>query len=180
MIKIGAAGFLEPSGADYWAGFLPASAWADCLRDAHDSMVYVEIELPEGAGDRPPSPTHIAACAWFAQHEEQMHTPVLAAILANYSRLQARYQYEPEEAATLMPPVATIADVLPLIDLRSLYIHDIVNGNLPYIGFTFGCTWDAEHGLGVLMHGLRAVAVGDGDVAFAATGPREDMKSHLA
>jgi len=32
---------------------------------------------------------------------------------------------------------------------------------IPYVGFEFGCTWDEEHGLGVLMHGTRTVEIGD-------------------
>jgi hypothetical protein len=37
---------------------------------------------------------------------------------------------------------------------------------IPYAGFEFGCTWDDEHGLGVLMHGTRAVDIGGADTAF--------------
>ena len=37
---------------------------------------------------------------------------------------------------------------------------------LPCFGYEFGCTWDGEHGLGVLMHGKRVVEVGGADTAF--------------
>lgn len=57
-------------------------------------------------------------------------------------------------------------DLMPLIDLRSLHFHNVVNGEIPYIGFLFGCKWDQEHGLGVLMHGLRPVKVGSADTAI--------------
>jgi len=34
---------------------------------------------------------------------------------------------------------------------------------LTYAGFEFGCTWDEEYGLGVLMHGTRTVEIGGAD-----------------
>lgn len=37
---------------------------------------------------------------------------------------------------------------------------------LPYFGITFRCTWDEEHGAGVLMHGTRVVEIGGVDTAI--------------
>ena len=48
-----------------------------------------------------------------------------------------------------------------LIGLYNVNIHPLVeDGPSPYLGYEFGCSWDVEHGLGVLMHGLRVVEVG--------------------
>ena len=79
-----------------------------------------------------------------------------------------------------MPAIQQPEEMLRLIDLRQLFLHDVVRGELPYIGFTFGCTWDQEHQLGVLMHGLHAVEVGDGDVAFNWHVPRQDAAKHVS
>ena len=45
-------------------------------------------------------------------------------------------------------------------------VHPIQHQGLPYAGFEFGCTWDDEHGLGVLMHGTRVVKIGGADTAI--------------
>ena len=37
---------------------------------------------------------------------------------------------------------------------------------MPYVGYEFGCEWEDEHGLGVLMHGTRVVDVGFADTAI--------------
>jgi hypothetical protein len=47
-----------------------------------------------------------------------------------------------------------------------LNIHVADGGDLPYIGYELGCTWDEEHGLGVMMHGTRLVAIGQADAAL--------------
>jgi hypothetical protein len=36
----------------------------------------------------------------------------------------------------------------------------------PFIGVELGCAWDAEHGVGVLLHGAKALGVGGADTAF--------------
>jgi hypothetical protein len=40
-----------------------------------------------------------------------------------------------EESAEFMPPIGEARELVPLINLRQLHFHDIVNGTLPYIGF---------------------------------------------
>ena len=37
---------------------------------------------------------------------------------------------------------------------------------MAYVGWEFGCTWDDEHGLGVMTHGNPIVNVGAADIAF--------------
>jgi hypothetical protein len=177
-IHFAAGGQIAPLGAGYWSGTLAAPAWGKLVKPPNSGVVAVEIEIPNGHASGRPSPTQIAACVWFTQHEAEMVDAVLAAIFGDYPRLQAIYDYPPEEAAHLMPPIRQPRDLLSLIDLRSLSIHDVINGALPYIGFTFGCTWDSEHQLGVLMHGTRAVGVGDGDMAFDWHAPRRDAAEH--
>jgi hypothetical protein len=54
----------------------------------------------------------------------------------------------------------------PLIGLHALHVHPVEKDGLPYVGFELGCTWDHEHGLGVLMHGPRVVDIGGADTAF--------------
>ena len=76
-----------------------------------------------------------------------------------------------------MPDVSNIDDFRDLIGLHTVYIHQIDKNGVPYIGFEFGCTWDDEHGLGVLMNGNDIVETGGADTAFLLWIAEEDAKN---
>lgn len=65
-----------------------------------------------------------------------------------------------------MPAASSPNDLRALINLHSINVHQVVKNDLPYAGFLFECTWDDEHGLGVLMHGTRVVEIGGADTAI--------------
>lgn len=57
------------------------------------------------------------------------------------------------------------------------------NGNMPlaiskdgfaYVGFELGCSWDEEHGLGVLTHKDHVVKIGEAETAFEESGLEPD------
>lgn len=73
-----------------------------------------------------------------------------------------------------MPDVSSGEDFRRLIGLHIVHVHQLLKEGIPYIGFEFGCTWDGEHGLGILMHGTRVVEVGDADTAFTLWIAEED------
>lgn len=73
-----------------------------------------------------------------------------------------------------MPDVKSIEDFRDLIGLHAVNIHQVEKDGIPYAGFEFGCTWDAEHGLGVLMHGTRTVEIGGADTAILLWIAKED------
>jgi hypothetical protein len=91
---------------------------------------------------------------------------VLEGLLAEYPRLQELYGYEGAERKTYMPDVSRTEEFRPLIGLHIVHFVPLLKEGLPYVGYEFGCTWDGEHGLGVLMHGNRVVEVGGADTAF--------------
>jgi hypothetical protein len=154
---------LTDDNSGYWVGNMPVPSWIG-LTHASDPTAYVEIEVEEGREDTGPTPTQRRACEWFLTNETLTRESVLDAIAAAYPRLQLRYGSG--AAIPFMPPLRDRDDLRPLIDLRMLHFHDVTGGELPYVGYVFGCKWDKEHGLGVLMHGLRPVEVGGADVAI--------------
>lgn len=76
-----------------------------------------------------------------------------------------------------MPDISSIEDLKSLIGLYAVNVHQIDKGSLPYIGLEFGCAWDEEHGLGVLMHGTRPVEVGASDTALLLWIAKQDAGS---
>nr|WP_143393926.1 hypothetical protein [Fimbriiglobus ruber] len=73
-----------------------------------------------------------------------------------------------------MPPVGGGIDFRPLLGLHTIYVHQVQKSGLPYVGFEFGCSWDIEHGLGVLMNGTRVVQISGADTAFLLWIAEED------
>jgi hypothetical protein len=48
----------------------------------------------------------------------------------------------------------------------NVHILPVERDGLGYIGFELGCSWDEEHGVGVMLHGGRIIDIGSADTAF--------------
>jgi len=75
--------------------------------------------------------------------------------------------WEGEEGAEeLLPTVREVRDVIPLVQLGSILVHEArEDGSVP-VGLRFDCDWDPEHGLGVRVVGRKVEAVGSDYVAL--------------
>ena len=60
-----------------------------------------------------------------------------------------------------------------MISLERVKLFPHAKSGLPYFGLDFNCSWDCEHGFGVVLWGLTALAVGGSDV-FQENCPIED------
>jgi hypothetical protein len=101
-----------------------------------------------------------------------MRRSLLDALLAEYPAIVEQYSdfVEPDQ----LPPVNSIEDFRAIIGLTTVHLHAVERLGLPYVGFELGCSWDDEHGLGVLMHGTRVVEIGGADTAFVAWVAEQD------
>jgi len=124
------------------------------------------IFAPEGRGIEPLTDSERASIDWVIENEASISKSLLLSLLEEYPSLQEPYGYSVQEKAELMPDVSTIEDFRALIGLHTVHIHPVLKAGIPYAGFEFGCTWDDEHGLGVLMHGTRTVEIGGADTAI--------------
>lgn len=69
----------------------------------------------------------------------------------------------------------SIHDFSKLMLPKRIYILDIEKDNLSYIGFSFSCSWDDEHGYGVMMHKNRVVKMGGEETAFLSWVAEKDI-----
>jgi len=151
---------------DAWHGFQSRRGAYGSLDSAALSDGTVDVAFaPEGREEAPLRADEVELVRWAIRHEREMQNALLAALLPRYAALRADYA-DAIEDERLMPPVRDVEGFRPLIGLHSLYVHQIEKAGRPYVGFGFGCTWDVEHGLGVLMHGKRVVEIGGADTAF--------------
>jgi len=113
-----------------------------------------------------PSEMQLLNLLWLEHMDEALASALVAAVLADYPRLQQAYDFLPDdEREVLLPSAVTEAVLRPLIRLESVGIHAIPHSSTPYLGVEFGCAWDDEHGLGVLTYGTEILAVGTADVS---------------
>jgi hypothetical protein len=144
-----------------------------------DGVVTIIVE-PEGGDEAPLTEQERANVQWLLDHEAEVASAVLEGLLAEYPRLQELYGYEGAEREAYMPDVSSTEDFRQLIGLHNVHVHSLLKDGLPYLGYEFGCTWDGEHGLGVLMHGTRAVEVGGADTAFTLWIAERDARGEVS
>jgi hypothetical protein len=150
-----------------WKGYLARTGAYGRLGNGALSDGSVEVVFaPEGRDASPLTEQELALVSWFLENEASISDAAKTAIFQKYHELQESYDCSPSEKAECMPDISSVEDLKRLIGLFAVHVHQIEKGGLPYIGLEFGCTWDNEHGLGVLMHGTRPVEVGGSDTAI--------------
>lgn len=154
----------------YEAPPFPALVWTDegwegdVFLAAYGTMTVIVV-----AADPSVSPTAAQACAFsrLVGQNEAVDDEVMRAILAEYPTYRERYQeFDPENAAQIVPPVSSADDLERLIDLDAVRVLEDEKDGEAYVGFQFSCTWDSEHNLGVMTHAGRVIEVGGVDTAF--------------
>jgi hypothetical protein len=150
-----------------WAGYQTRNGpYGSISSDSPSDGSVTIICEPEGAERSPLTEREHAYVQWLLDHEAEVACAVLEGLLAEYPRLQQTYGYEGAEREEYMPDVSSTEDFRRMIGLHNVHVHSLLKEGIPYLGFEFGCIWDGEHGLGVLMHGSRVVEVGDAATAF--------------
>ena len=107
------------------------------------------------------SQAQLNALEFLKQNQEEFLTDILAEILKNYPKWQKIYDYPNETKGDFMPDICTPQELSELLELQNIYIIDGAK-----IGFEFSCSWDIEHGLGVMTRKGKVVKIGGGETAF--------------
>lgn len=150
-----------------WAGYQKrGGAYGSIDADGPSDGSVTVTFAPDGRDDSALTPAELASVQWLLDHDEDIARAALNGLLAAYPDLQDLYDYDEDDREALMPDVASVDDFRTLIGLHNVNVHPLVKDGSPYIGYEFGCRWDEEHGLGILMHGTRVVEVGGADTAI--------------
>ncbi len=155
-----------------WAGFqqrLGPYAWVSGAEPS-DGTVQLSISSPNEANSAAPSEAQVRAFRYLRENDQAIRDKVLAAIFEVYPKWRDDYrEFLGEELEDHMPELASPSDLKALIGLSILHILNVEKDGLAYIGFEFGCTWEEEHGLGVMSHRDRIIEVGSAEEAFSAS-----------
>jgi hypothetical protein len=146
-----------------WAGF-QTHVGTDGSRPSKGKVALM-ITPPRGAGEVPaPAKEQVAAFEYVKEHEEELSKAVLGAVFDEYPKLRRKYREFGDEE--LMPEIERPEELKKLIQLGALHVLNVSRGGRAYVGFDLECNWDDEHGLGVMTHGERVVAIGIADASF--------------
>lgn len=123
------------------------------------------IFAPEGRGLEPLRSEEMSLISWFEKNESSISNAVKTAIMEWCSprSLDRMTKFDFDDD---FPIIESDGDLRHNIGLHSINIHQLDVDGVPYVGYEFGCEWEEEHGLGVLMHGTRVVDVGFADTAI--------------
>jgi hypothetical protein len=106
-------------------------------------------------------------------HARAAQRMVLDAIVASFPKLT--------KGATIeLPEKVDRAALESLLKLTAIHIHWAHRNKVAYVGYELRGAWDTEHGVGVMTHEDRVVAVGQADTAILGWVAERDRKKSKA
>ena len=151
----------------FWEGTIVLSSWsgyqsrrgaygARDSRKKSDGTTQLAVSPPDGK-DAFPLAEQFAAYCYLVEHQQNIRDRILAAVLEEYPRFRSRF-YEVASPSEPFPNVDSVDGLRRVLGLTSVLIHPVSWEGVAYVGYEFGCAWDAEHGLELpMMHRDRIV-----------------------
>ena len=131
-----------------------------------------ELIVASPGGDEPSS-SQERAFLLFLENQELVCTTVVKAIFEDYrTRHEMWLTGFKATDDIVVPEVQSPDDLKRLMRLHSLRVLDVSKDGCSVIGFCFACSWDIEHGLGVLVHETRVIEVGENDITWGGPSRR--------
>ncbi|WP_185126902.1 DUF6985 domain-containing protein [Chryseobacterium lactis] len=102
---------------------------------------------------------------------------ILNTLLVSYPDLQKKYSYSEKDKPDFMPDLQNIKGFADLLSPTYFYVTSVIKEDYPYIGFGFSCSWDSEHGLGVMTYKDRIIEIGGAEIAFDTWTAEKDSQT---
>ena len=180
----------------FWAGRVVLNAWrgfqsrlgayaARSSTKESDGTAQLSVAPPAGVAERPPSAEQTNAFRYLLEHEEAIRDALLSAIFEEYPAIRERLLGDGLVDESDLPALERAEQLKSHIGLSIVHVLPVVKHGAAYVGFEFGCTWDDEHGLGVMTHQGRIVELPDmgigkvsgADIASEGWMAEEDARS---
>lgn len=142
-----------------WAGFQSRGGSYAAQDDEAPSRGMVSVSITRQGGAAAPSSEQVAAYQHLLARGEVVTQAILRAVFEKYAGWKEDLGEDVEEE--MMPDIKSPEELRKLMGPGSAYILTQARDGVAYIGIEFGCNWDDEHGLGVLIHKDRVVEMGD-------------------
>lgn len=105
------------------------------------------------------------AVEFLQQNEQKILTNLLTKLLTEYPKMQEIYAYDESKKADFMPDILDISGFANLLTLTEIFLLTNEQGKVQ-IGFSFNCSWDTEHELGVMTLDGEVLDIGGAERAF--------------
>lgn len=127
----------------------------------HDGRGSIEITIStENEEHIPPCKKQIGAWKYLLENDSLIRASTLESVLAYYSSVRPRYVRMGPEFEMRMPALKKAEEFKDKIRLSSINVAWPYGDRAVRIGAVFECTWEPEHGLGVVYEGGDIVEVG--------------------
>lgn len=146
-----------------WKGYQSRGGAYTSQDSGRPSAGKVKLSVETGGRGSPPSKEQVEAFRYLQKHEKQVAEAILRRTLDEYQKRRKQWEVEDD---VKMPPVKKAEEFRKMIGLGMVHVLNHAKGGVAYVGFQFGCTWDEEHGMGVMMHKQRVVRWGEADMSF--------------
>ena len=156
---------------DQWVGRDRLPSWSGFKGRP---SVTVEVQRLDEGSPRPPAPEQVAAYQHLKANEQAVTDAILRAVVREYNTLRRKGYFDEDDEDVKLPDVKKPADLKRHVGLNGLHVLDYAKAGHAYVGFDLHCTWDDEHGLGVLLHKSRVVEVGQADTSFDHHAAKKD------
>ncbi|WP_437187452.1 DUF6985 domain-containing protein [Planctomicrobium sp. SH668] len=152
-----------------WAGYRNSSQSNGIANSNTTSNGIVEIVFaPEGRGSNPLSKNEIDLVKWLVDNQAIVHKAMLQKLYEAYPAIREQFldSFDEDDAKRLLPKIRSPNRLKSLMDVPSINVHQIMESGKPFLGVALECTWDAEHGVGILLHGETPLEIGGADTAI--------------
>lgn len=158
----------------FWEGKITLPSWAGSQSrggayGSVDSQSPAEgiynLILEPGDGEQP-SAYQETAYNYLLQNESHIYSIVINALLNKYPEWYSIFHEYVAESGNEMPKDMNSVLIREHTGIANVHILPVEKESHGYIGFELGCSWDDEHGIGVMLHKDRIIEIGGADAAF--------------
>lgn len=155
-----------------WVASLTLPAWRAFTFEPEGQVEVVFLDSDDEA--QPPDVRRLGVLSYLTERQAEICDLFVKAMRGYYDEMRPKYLDFLEEPDAMMPANPTAATFSSLHQLMTLCVHDVYRDGQPYVGYQFRAEWDIEHGVGVLMNGVRIVEVAGADTAFVGWNAESD------
>lgn len=155
--------------------YIELKEWQSFFGEQKSTLCY-EILKKDFENAKKLNERHKNGLEYLQKNQMKVLDSILNELLIQYPALQARYGYPEEDKPDFMPDLKDIKGFAALLSPTVMYVISVYKDEFPYIGYSFSCSWDREHGLGVMTYKDRVVKIGDAEIAFSMMGVKDDLK----
>ena len=152
-----------------WSGFQVRKGPYGAISDdgMSDGLVHIVL-IDDDRDEGPVTKQELIAIKWVIENEKNIHDSFMNNLLEDYNDIREEVLgwADEDEADKLLPQLDSINELKKLCGVVNINIYPHNKFNKPFVGVELGCTWEDEHGAGVVLYGDRVLKRGAADAAI--------------